>query len=175
MHCDWSDAVTAGPRRVAPGDGDRMRAVRLQMLADTPIAFIETAESAANHPDEHWEQRVVERSAGCKRSLFVVERDDIFVATAGGFGSDSDDSTVVVSVYIAPEHRGTGILESLVDAVAAWSIECGRESLTLEVASENPRAIAAYRRLGFTMTGAEHPHPLYPEITELTMARPARS
>jgi predicted GNAT family acetyltransferase len=167
------DTVTAVPRRVEPGDGPRLRAVRLQMLADTPMAYVETTASAENHSVEYWEERVADRATGSERALFVVERDGVWVATAGGFASE-DDSTIVVSVFIAPEHRGTGILEALVEAVAAWSIECGRESLTLEVAKQNPRAVAAYRRLGFTLTGAEHPHPLYADVTELEMARPAR-
>jgi ribosomal protein S18 acetylase RimI-like enzyme len=44
--------------------------------------------------------------------------------------------------------------------------------LVLEVAKENERAVAAYRRMGFTPTGHTHRHPLYPEITEMEMSRP---
>jgi predicted GNAT family acetyltransferase len=150
-----------------------MRALRLQMIADTPIAYIESLADAEAHPDEYWVSRAQQRSAGCERSSFVVEAGGEWIATAGGFAAE-DGSTFVVGVFIAPPHRGTGVLELLVDAVAAWSLECGRERLCLEVARENPRAIAAYTRLGFTLTGEEQPHPLYPGLTELTMARLAR-
>ncbi|MDP9239877.1 MAG: hypothetical protein M3O55_04455 [Actinomycetota bacterium] len=50
---------------------------------------------------------------------------------------------------------------------------CGRHTLTLEVGIENRRALAAYRRLGFDPTGATRPHPLYSELTEIEMSRPA--
>jgi predicted GNAT family acetyltransferase len=144
------------------------------MLADTPIAYVETVATAEAHSTAHWERRVTRASAGCERSQFVVELGGEWVATAGGYADEDGTSVMVVGVFIAPEHRGRGLLELLVESVAQWAMECGRERLALEVAKENPRAIAAYTRLGFTMTGAAHPHPLYSELTELEMTRPTR-
>jgi ribosomal protein S18 acetylase RimI-like enzyme len=66
------------------------------------------------------------------------------------------------------------LLETLIEGIAAWSVEHGRPELVLEVARENPRAVAAYERLGFRATGESHPHELYPEITEVLMARSAK-
>jgi ribosomal protein S18 acetylase RimI-like enzyme len=143
------------------------------MIADTPVAYLETLADARAHPPEYWSAAALARSTGCVEATFVAELGGEFVGMVGGFG-DSQGRTVVVSVYVTPAHRGTGLIDRLVDEVAAWSLACGREELVLEVARQNPRAVAAYDRLGFVVTGAEAPHPLFPEVTEVEMARPAR-
>jgi predicted GNAT family acetyltransferase len=144
------------------------------MLADTPVAYVETVADAEASPPERWSSRAVERSTGDDSTVLVAETAaGAFVGTAGGF-TDRPDHTIVVGVYVTPAYRGTGLIDRLIEAVADWSLAAGRRQLLLEVAQENPRALAAYRRLGFTPTGLTGPHPLYPGITELELARPAR-
>jgi predicted GNAT family acetyltransferase len=158
-------------RRVRPGDGPELRALRLEMLADTPIAYVETVASAEQDPPQRWVDQAQRNSSGSTLATFVVELGGRFVATATG--AVFDGPTEVVSVYVTPDHRGQGLLERMVEVIAAWSLEHGRPELFLEVAAENPRAIAAYARLGFVMTGRSEPHPLYAGVTELQMSRPA--
>jgi predicted GNAT family acetyltransferase len=158
-------------RRVRPGDGPELRALRLEMLADTPIAYVETVASAEQDPPGRWTDQAQRNSSGSERATFVAEVDGRFVATATG--AVFDGPSEVVSVYITPEYRGKGLLEQLIEVIAAWSLEHGRPELFLEVAAQNPRAIAAYARLGFVMTGHAEPHPLYAGVTELQMSRPA--
>lgn len=158
-------------RRIRPGDGPRIRELRLEMLADTPIAYGESLQTASADPLERWLAQAERNAVGCEHATFVAEKDDRFVGTAGGL--TDGERTFVVSVYIAPDHRGQRILAGLIDAVAAWSLASGRSELVLEVAAENPRAIAAYDRLGFRLTGASQPHPLYAGVTEQEMVRAA--
>jgi predicted GNAT family acetyltransferase len=158
-------------RRVRPGDGPQLRALRLEMLADTPIAYVETRARAEQEPLDRWIHQAERNSGGSQRATFVAIVDGQFVATATG--AVWEGPTEVVSVYITPAYRGTGLLEALVDEVAAWSLEHGRPTLFLQVAAENPRAVAAYKRLGFTPTGGTAPHPLYAGVTEIEMSRPA--
>ena len=82
-------------------------------------------------------------------------------------------TTIVFAVYVTPARRGTGVLDELVEAVAAWSREVGRPRLMLEVVVGNDRAVRAYERLGFTDTGIRVPHPVIPGMTELQMRRAA--
>jgi len=142
------------------------------MLADTPIAYVETVASAEQDPPSRWSDQAQRNSSGSTRATFVAEMDGRFVATATGIVFDGP--TEVVSVYVTPAYRGKGLVEQLVEAIAAWSLEHERPELFLQVAAENPRAIAAYARLGFVMTGHSEPHPLYAGVTELQMWRPAR-
>ena len=49
---------TWGIRRIRPGDGPRLRTLRLAALRDSPTAFVETAEQAAALTEPEWEARV---------------------------------------------------------------------------------------------------------------------
>ena len=160
--------------RVTPADAARMRALRLEMLADSPLAFLETVAQAAARPHEDYRRRIVQASAGRALAQFVADPGGRLVGHAGGTMMPEEPGvTIVFAVYITPAHRGTGVLAQLVDAVAAWSREVGRPELMLEVVVGNDRAVRAYERLGFTDTGVRVPHPVIPALTELQMRRAA--
>lgn len=69
----------------------------------------------------------------------------------------------VVGVYVRPAHRGAGVIDALLDAVAGWAASVGGGSLTLDVHAHIHRAQAAYLRAGFTPTGARFTGPIGPE------------
>lgn len=159
-------------RRVTVEDAARMRALRLEMLADSPLAFLETLAEAAARPHAEYRRRIEQVAAGDQQAQFVAERDGRLIGHAGGAQRPADPaSTVIFAVYVTPSCRGTGVLGRLVDAVADWSRAAGRPRLVLEVVTGNERAIRAYGRLGFTSTGETQPHPRIPTLTELTMVR----
>ena len=166
---------TATVRRVRPADTARMRALRIEMLADTPLAFLETLAQAAARSHAEYGARIAEVSFGDEVAQFVaVAPDGRFVGHAGGVIAPDDRSlTVVFAVYVSPAWRGNGILGELTEAVAAWSRRAGRPSLMLEVVVGNNRAVRAYERLGFVDTGVRVPHPTVPTMTELQMRRSA--
>jgi GNAT superfamily N-acetyltransferase len=160
-------------RRVAPGDAARVRALRLEMLADAPLAFIERLDEAAARPHEQFRARLADRAGGDEAAQFVAEVDGRLVAQAGGYGVGKSGTSLLYAVYVSPPWRRTGLLEQLVEAVAGWSRAAGRPVLELEVVTSNLRAIRAYQRLGFVDTGRRAGHPTVPVLTELTMTRPA--
>jgi ribosomal protein S18 acetylase RimI-like enzyme len=57
----------------------------------------------------------------------------------------------VQSLFILPEHRGHGLVEKLLDHLAAQARQAGALDLRLYAHSANERALAAYRRCGFTV------------------------
>jgi ribosomal protein S18 acetylase RimI-like enzyme len=75
------------------------------------------------------------------------------------------------AVYVTPSARRAGLL---VDAAVRWGRAQGALSLHLEVHEDNARAQAAYRRLGFVLTGRRRPYPLDETAHELEMALPLR-
>lgn len=151
-----------------------MRALRLEMLADTPLAFLETLADAAARPHAEYASRIARNATGDQCAQFVAELGGRFVGHAGGVAVPEDAKvTVIFAVYVTPSYRGTGILAQLVDGVAAWSRAVGRPELLLEVVVGNERAMRAYERLGFVDTGVRLPHPSIPVLTELQMRRPA--
>ncbi|MEV6366598.1 GNAT family N-acetyltransferase [Micromonospora musae] len=151
-----------------------MRALRLEMLADSPLAFLETVADAAARPHAEYALRVASTSIGSQIAQFVADPGGRLVGHAGGTVLPSEpELTVVYAVYVSPGWRGSGLLADLVDAVAAWSRACGRPELMLEVVVGNDRAYRAYERLGFVDTGVRVPHPTVPAMTELQMRRAA--
>ena len=56
----------------------------------------------------------------------------------------------IQSLYIAPDHRGKGLLELLIDHLARVSRSAGALDLRLLVHRSNRRALRAYRRCGLT-------------------------
>ncbi|MCG5438222.1 GNAT family N-acetyltransferase [Micromonospora foliorum] len=161
-------------RRVRPGDAARMRALRLEMLADAPLAFLETLADAAARPHHEFAARVAYTSAGPSNAQFIADPGGRLVGHAGGTTAPNEPGlTVIYAVYVAPTWRGSGLLGELIDGVAAWSRACGRPELLLEVVVGNDRAYRAYQRLGFKDTGVRVPHPTIPALTELQMRRPA--
>ncbi|MFC8297685.1 GNAT family N-acetyltransferase [Micromonospora orduensis] len=161
-------------RRVRPQDAARMRALRLEMLADAPLAFLETIADAAARSHAEYAARVAYTSRGAETAQFVADPGGRFVGHAGGTVAPREAGlTVIYAVYVTPTWRGSGLLGELIDEVAAWSRACGRPDLLLEVVVGNDRAYRAYQRLGFEDTGVRVPHPTIPALTELQMRRPA--
>ena len=187
--------------RVTPDDAGRMRALRLEMLADSPLAFLETLAQAAARPHADYKRRIVQASTGGQLAQFVADPGGRLnghtgggrltshagggplvghtgggrlIGHAGGTVLPEDPgATVVFAVYITPAQRGRGVLAALVDAVAEWSVAMGRDELMLEVVVGNDRAVRAYERLGFEDTGLRVPHPVVPGLRELQMRRRA--
>jgi GNAT superfamily N-acetyltransferase len=169
-----ADRGTFTVHRVTPADAARMRALRLEMLADSPLAFLETVAQAAARPHEDYRRRIIQASAGRALAQFVADPGGRLIGHAGGTIMPEDHGvTIVFAVYVTPARRGTGVLADLVEAVAQWSRAMGRPELMLEVVVGNDRAVRAYERLGFKDTGVRVPHPVIPALTELQMRRAA--
>jgi GNAT superfamily N-acetyltransferase len=161
-------------RRVRPEDAARVRALRLEMLADAPLAYLETIDEAAARPHAEFQARIAGNATGPDSGQFLAEAEGRLVGQAGAFAPlGTYGVTLVYAVYVTPDWRGRGVLGQLVDAVAAWSRESGRSWLELEVVVGNDRAVRAYRRLGFRDTGRRARHPTIPILTELAMSRAA--
>src|SRR5919112_4090026 len=129
---------TSTVHRVTPADAARMRALRLEMLADSPLAFLETLAQAAARPHEDYRRRIIQASTGRALAQFVADPGGRLIGHAGGTVMPEDPSTTIVfAVYITPACRGTGVLGDLVGAVAEWSREMGRPHLMLEVVVGN--------------------------------------
>ncbi|MDN3496945.1 GNAT family N-acetyltransferase [Planococcus sp. APC 4015] len=168
-------------RRVFATDAARVRAIRLEALSDpvAPIAFLGTFERASRQPMSFWDDRAMGGALGDTTAQFIAEVGRAWVGTVTVIlpevGSVDDFGRVhpaghslLVAVYVAPDHRGTGVLADLVDAAGEWARSRGCESMLLDVHEDNIRAQAAYRRLGFVETGARWPGP---NGTELEMVR----
>jgi ribosomal protein S18 acetylase RimI-like enzyme len=159
-------------RRIRSGDGASSRALRVEALADTPVAFAETLAHALGEPASRWDDFAASASTGSDLAAFVAVDQKTLVGNMIGRAM-GHMRTNVQGVYLSPPYRGAGLVERLLDEVARWSVAAGRPELALLVAEENRRAVLVYRRLGFEPTGWTCRHPVYPDLIECEMVRPA--
>jgi GNAT superfamily N-acetyltransferase len=161
-------------RRATVEDTARIRALRLEMLADAPLAFIERLDEAAARPHAQFRQRLAERVTDPGAVQLVADAAGRIVAQAGALAQAGTPSvSLIFAVFVSPPWRQTGLLARLLDAVGEWSRDAGRPTLELEVVTSNARAIKAYGRAGFVDTGIRSRHPTIPVLTEMVMSRAA--
>lgn len=154
-------------RRVRPGDGPDLRALRLRALEDAPTAFGQTLADARAKPDEHWESWAASETT----ATYAGIDDGVWLGMAGGYVMhDEPASAMLFGMWVDPRVRGTGLAADLVAHVLAWARTTPCERLTLWVTDGNARARRFYGRCGFTLTDGEIPLPSHPEHTLVRMA-----
>ena len=164
-------AATVDVRPTTDADWRRVRAIRLEMLADTPIAFGETLETARARGEADWRRRAARGNGDGVVYFAAVDRSTgAFVGTAGGI-ADAATGTIhtLVGVYVNPAYRGAaaGVTDALLSAVEDWA----GGAVVLYVHELNARAIACYRRRGYEPTGHSVPYVLDSAARELEMRR----
>lgn len=144
-------------------DWPRVRALRLEALADTPLAFGETLADALLSNETDWRARAQPNDSSV-RVVAVDDETGAFVGTMGGFVDDDAELgriPVLVGVYVTPgwRGRGFGVAYALLEAVETWAATVG-PAIILHVHERNPRASALYLRSGYVPTGRTFPYEL---------------
>lgn len=134
--------------RVVPEDWEELRATRLEALRESPEAFSSTAAREEAFNEEEWRRRAA------RPASFLALRDGTVVGLAGVF--DLDGTWTVASMWIAPQARGTGVVDALIGACEAVVREAGASQVRLGVMEDNVRGRRAYERLGYRTTGVRH-------------------
>ena len=62
---------------------------------------------------------------------------------------EHDNHSYLGFMFVAPEHRGKGINQNIIDRLISWSKSKGVHDHYLEVYSQNVAAIKAYQKAGF--------------------------
>ena len=135
--------------RLSVDEGRRLRTIRLRALADAPDAFGSTYAEVAVRPLEIWPKQLQEIAT----FVAVKGAEDVGLVRCAS-DEQNDETAWLISMWVAPEARGQGVGDALIDAV----IECARSSgairLLLDVGDHNEQAIALYARKGFEPSGA---------------------
>lgn len=142
---------------VTTRDWPTLRDVRLRALAEAPHAFGSTLEREVGYDERTWRER-----AGAGRT-FLARLDGDVVGLVSFYAEEGrEDERQVVSMWVAPRARGSGVAALLVAAVREAAANEGARVLTLFVADGNDRARRLYERLGFRSTGERQPLPSDP-------------
>lgn len=159
-------------RRIRANEGLRLRALRLQALADAPTAFGSTLAVEAAFPESVWHERASGGAVDVDRITFVAEDRGRWVGLATGLAGDYKGAgSTLVGMFVEGDARGQGVGRALVEAVVDWARSRGASQLSLWVTATNEPALALYRRCGFRPTGETEPIAHTPSLTEMRMAR----
>ncbi|MEN9644940.1 MAG: hypothetical protein RL238_1609 [Actinomycetota bacterium] len=158
--------------RIRPEDWSVLRAVRIAALTDTPEAFGSTLERELAFSDDDWRSRAAASADGSARGTWLAWEGDEVVGIVGSFVDG--DTAELVSMWVAPSARGTGVGVQLVDTAVDWARTTGVGSIDLWVVRGNDRAQRRYESAGFVLTADHQPLPSDPCRDELRMRRPLR-
>jgi ribosomal protein S18 acetylase RimI-like enzyme len=149
-------------RPLVADDWLELRAARLAALAEAPYAFASTLAREQGFDEELWRSR-----AGSGQTFGALHGATI-VGLATGFPVDHQTGAGqadvarpwpdrptwhLVGMWVAPDRRGQGVADRLVEAVCERARSAGADGVTLWVTEVNDRARVFYRRLGFAPTG----------------------
>ena len=129
--------------RAASGDWERVRALRLQALADSPDAFASTLAQEEGLEPDAWRERLVTAAT----FLAHVEGEAVGMVTAAPFRG-RPEAAGLFGMWVAPDWRGAGAADRLVETVIDWARTEGFRRVVLEVADENTAASPESRRGG---------------------------
>ena len=151
------------------------KTTRLWALKDSPESFGSTFAREAALSDAEWETRAANMNGEAKIGYLAMD-DGMPCGIAAGFLDEKDPTRAqLVSMWVAPAYRRTGIGSLLIAAIQAWARRREVRRLELMVTSCNQGAIEFYQRNGFSMTGRTEPYPNDPLLIEYEMAAPIRT
>ncbi|MCA1783845.1 MAG: N-acetyltransferase family protein [Dermatophilaceae bacterium] len=163
-------AVPAGLliARAEESDWERVKAVRLAALAESPSAFGSTLAQEREYDDGEWRE-------WCRdTATFLAVLNGVPIGIAAGVDGTSPEERKLIAMWLHPRHRGTGASAALVAAVRTWAARDGATTLMLWVTRSNHAAARLYRRAGFSETGACKPLPSNPALIEDQLALDVR-
>ena len=165
--------MTIAVRRIEPDEWRDLRATRLAALLDAPSAFAMTYAEESQYPEQHWIDAARDRSSGSHMATFAaVDEAGDWVALVGGYRPQADAPVAeLVSMWVAPAGRRSGLARRLVQAVIDWAAEVGCDAVELWVTQGNERAFDLYRDAGFEETGDFVPLPSDPCQDEVRMRK----
>lgn len=137
-------------RRLAVEDWREAREARLRALTDAPEAFGSRFVDEQQMSDAQWRARL----SATDRVTFMA------FGASGPVGlvvcapyDGRQGAAGLFSMWIAPEARGQGVGDRLVQRVLGWARASGYTRVLLDVGDENVSATRLYERNGFVPTG----------------------
>lgn len=122
------------------------RAARLEALRESPAAFGSQLTDWIEASEERWRERL---SVAGAHDLLAFDGEHVVGMVSGMPVADDPARAELISMWVAPAARGTGLAADLIDRIIDWATEGGASVLDLSVMPDNPTARRAYERAGF--------------------------
>jgi len=148
-------------------DVDRLRALRLAALKDSPAAFGAKFDDEIKKEESEWRERL-KNTHWC---FAVADGVDIGLMAVDRAEKDRNSDCWLSSWWLTEGFRGRGIPKLMLNWVDQLCIENNWKKIGLGVWPDNLRAIAAYKKLGFTEAEKLLPSRSIPGLMYLAMYR----
>lgn len=125
-----------------------LKEIRLASLKEAPAAFSVQYSDAIEFSDNEWKQRA---SGDNGPNFFIGYVLNEAVGLIGGVFAN--DEFELISMWVAPDHRGTGVGEGLVHMLQNYARGEGHTAIVLMVSPSNKRACGLYQKCGFEVFG----------------------
>jgi ribosomal protein S18 acetylase RimI-like enzyme len=143
------------------------------------MAYVESLEAARRQTDAQWQERAAAMAGDSSVTLVADGGEDgsricglMRVVLKHPQDPQKPLQAMLISVYVAPEHRGLGLADEMLrQACNAARTDLSARILELGVHEDNSRALAFYRRHGFNTTGDSRPYPQDTSRRELVMEK----
>src|SRR3954452_13114927 len=154
--------MTAVVRRIRRDEALALQRIRLAALADAPSAFGSTYAEEAERPNAFWEERARRGAEGEDRVTYLAVLNDDVVGVVGGWSAQEVPVVELVSMWVSPTARRSGLARSLALAVVAWARSGSAKAVHLWVTVGKVPARRLYESLGFCDTDDFQPLPSDP-------------
>ncbi len=148
--------------RLTGEDWTRLRAVRLRALETDPDAFGAVLAEEAARREAFWRRRTLDGDWFLARAAEEAVGVVALVTPPAPAGGHGGDERRLDAMWVAPDWRGRGVGEALIDTALAHAAGQGAASVSLTVVDGNRAARGLYRRMGFRPTGERSPRPRDP-------------
>jgi dihydropteroate synthase len=128
------------------------RELRLRALADTPDAFGETLATARAKDEATWRSFTAPQP---DKLRLLAERDGVPVGMCVPVIADDQRRANLYAMWVAPEARGSGVGQALVDTALRWCRSQAALEVELRVTGDGAKRM--YERCGFRDTGERLP------------------
>ncbi|MCE5171110.1 GNAT family N-acetyltransferase [Paenibacillus profundus] len=153
----------------------RKRFLTLNKTLDEETSFMLYEPGERNTTVEAQRDRIQGMLQSGRSIIYVAEEHDTLVGYIAGLGSDIQRTKHVLYIVIGilQDYAGQGIGTQLFNELLDWANEKDIVRLELTVMAHNERAIALYRKIGFTIEGVKKCSILVKEqyIDEYMMSR----
>ncbi len=161
--------------RFSPDNLSAFRTIRLQALKEDPTSFGSTYADESRLTAAEWLKRATRWSDEKSVGYLAMDR-GIPCGIVGSYLDEEEPRRAhVVSMWVSPTHRRSGLGTLLIDAIRLWATARGVSELQLMVTNVNHGAIRFYQRLGFAMNGVTSPYPNDPSMFEHQMVKSLRT
>ena len=159
-------------RRIEAHQWQLLRQIRLAALADAPDAFGASLDEERQLPASDWRQRARDGTGDPSCCALAFSGEQAIGLAVGLANPQSKELIYLVSMWVAPDWRGTAVAGDLVRHIADWARDRGAAALLLGVTPGNKRALAFYHKQGFAQWDGRRPE--HPAVTgcDLVLGKP---